>query len=453
MDHLQTTRATESVTTLSTGDLRALGVLIADLPAGATPEEIVDQLDALERLKCAAAAAQATATVALSRRRHAAASAAADTAGRRLNARARSGVDLGLGAEVAMARHESPHAGRRHVRLAHGLTQMPQTRALLAAGDLSERRAEIMVAETEDLTADDRRLVDDAARDLFLGLGDQDLTEKVRELVLAIDDRPMIERHRKALANRHVRTRTVGNGMSRISAMVPSERVKGMLDSLEAEATALKQRTPSDERTQAQRVVDILVARLSGTPEGEPMPVATKLVLSVTSLLGDDDTPGRLDGAGAIPARVARDLIRRSLNHASATIQRLFAHPVSGALIAAERTQRGFPAELADLIRTRDADRCRTPWCNAQVRHIDHPTPVSAGGITSLTNGQGLCAACNYAKEQPGWSHRPRDGHVVELVTPTGHCYTSREPGLPVPRVRLRPGLDLVLSGRYPRSA
>jgi hypothetical protein len=48
-------------------------------------------------------------------------------------------------------------------------------------------------------------------------------------------------------------------------------------------------------------------------------------------------------------------------------------------------------------------------------------------------NGQGLCKACNYAKEAPGW-HSQRlaePGHVVETVTPTGHRHRSRSPDPP----------------------
>ena len=93
---------------------------------------------------------------------------------------------------------------------------------------------------------------------------------------------------------------------------------------------------------------------------------------------------------------------------------------------------RRFRAGLRQLLVLRDQS-CRTPWCNAPIRHLDHVTPVEIGGPTSEDNGQGLCEACNHAKEHPGWSTRRRGGpgQVVDTITPTGHRYQSRAPAPP----------------------
>lgn len=83
-------------------------------------------------------------------------------------------------------------------------------------------------------------------------------------------------------------------------------------------------------------------------------------------------------------------------------------------------------------IRTRD-QRCRTPWCDAPIRHIDHVKTHAAHGPTSAANLDGLCEACNQAKTAPGWHARPRPGprHTIETTTPTGHTYQSQAPPLP----------------------
>ncbi|NUL49014.1 HNH endonuclease, partial [Cellulosimicrobium funkei] len=80
------------------------------------------------------------------------------------------------------------------------------------------------------------------------------------------------------------------------------------------------------------------------------------------------------------------------------------------------------------LILVRD-DTCRTPYCDAPVKHVDHVTPYREGGATSAANASGLCARCNYTKENPAWTHAS-DGDRLEVTTPTGHHYTVRTPPL-----------------------
>jgi 5-methylcytosine-specific restriction endonuclease McrA len=69
------------------------------------------------------------------------------------------------------------------------------------------------------------------------------------------------------------------------------------------------------------------------------------------------------------------------------------------------------------------------------VRHADHIRPVDDGGATSAANGQGLCVACNHAKQAPGWRQQvvssPRERPEVETVTPTGRRYTATAPAPP----------------------
>ena len=93
--------------------------------------------------------------------------------------------------------------------------------------------------------------------------------------------------------------------------------------------------------------------------------------------------------------------------------------------------QRGrrFEGALAEFLRLRD-QRCRNPWCNAPIRHIDHARDHAKGGRTSARNGQGLCEGCNHAKQADGWVARPLGGpvHTIEIVTPTGHRYLSTVP-------------------------
>ncbi|MEO7745083.1 MAG: HNH endonuclease signature motif containing protein, partial [Actinomycetota bacterium] len=100
-----------------------------------------------------------------------------------------------------------------------------------------------------------------------------------------------------------------------------------------------------------------------------------------------------------------------------------------------------------EFIRLRDRT-CRTPWCDAPVRHVDHVRAHADGGPTTAANAQGLCEACNHAKAAPGWAATTttsaQAGHTVTLTTPTGATYHSTAPPAPAPLPRGRPGRDRV---------
>src|SRR6185436_21184035 len=118
-----------------------------------------------------------------------------------------------------------------------------------------------------------------------------------------------------------------------------------------------------------------------------------------------------------------------------ARIIHLFSEPrrQTGNVAGIGKRVRRFTGKLAELIRLRD-QTCRMPYCDAQIRHLDHVVEYRHGGPTDLTNGQGLCERHNYLRSVPGWRtdliHRGLDGpaHETIITTPTGHQYRSRAP-------------------------
>jgi hypothetical protein len=186
-------------------------------------------------------------------------------------------------------------------------------------------------------------------------------------------------------------------------------------------------------------MADTLVERVTGRAAGQPAPVALNLVMSDQSLLGEDESAAVLDGYGPIPASVARRLVGGAVGdpRSRATLRRLYRHPRSGALVAMESRSRRFPRGLAAFIGVRD-QTCRTPYCDAPIRHRDHARPRNRGGPTSANNGLGMCERCTYTKESPGWRVTAGDDdgiHTAEFVTPTGMRYRSTAPPLPGPPV------------------
>ncbi|MEJ7833730.1 MAG: DUF222 domain-containing protein [Nocardioides sp.] len=393
----------------------------------------VDRLEELERLKCWAAAEQARITADLDDRQPAGT------------------PDRSTGAQVGLARHESPHRGRELLGLARALVDdLPLTLAALERGDLSERRALVIAHETRDLCANDPRLVDAeiGASTELATLGDRRLSWAVRRIVLRVDEPGALRRRQKSVARRHVSGRLLGDGTGLISAIVSDVHYAAIMTSLRQRA-AIEKRLPGNEhdgRCHSQRIVDIFVERLTGQVTATSVPVNLALVVSAETLLADDPEPGDIPGFGPVPATVARKMAASSPEHQT-RIRRLFRLAETDALIAMDSTAQRFDGLLADFIEIRD-QLCRIPWCNAPIRHLDHVTPRRQGGLTSGPNGQGLCESCNYVKESAGWRHQTIstefERHEIEITTPTGRQHRSRAPD-PVGRephwVQHRPGV------------
>ncbi|GAB2938357.1 hypothetical protein GCM10027047_38580 [Rhodococcus aerolatus] len=188
-------------------------------------------------------------------------------------------------------------------------------------------------------------------------------------------------------------------------------------------------------------MADLLVERVTGQARAEDVPVAVDLIVSDATLLGAGAEPAVVSGCGPVPAQVARELVADALDAEVPTwLRRLYADP-AGQLVALSTRQRFTADGLSALLRVRDQGLCRTPWCDAPARHDDHVVPHARGGRTDATGTQGLCEACNHAKEAAGWAARtvPGPRHTVETTTPTGHRYRSRAPAPPVPANPSRP--------------
>lgn len=404
---------------------------------------LIEQIGVLERLKSAAAAAQARAAAALDELRRAREAAAGMSARHR---------GRGLASEIALARRDSPNRGGQHLGFAKALVyEMPHTLAALERGLLSEWRATLIVRESACLDVEDRRTLDaEMCADVSKldGLGDKRIASEAKAIAYRLDPRAVVDRAAKAVDDRTVTIRPAPDTMTYVTALLPVAQGVGVFAALKRAAD-----TTFDERSRGQVMADTMVERITGRPADQPEPVAVNLVLSDETLLGDDNCPAVVDGYGPIPAAVARGLVNSAVSdeRSRATLRRLYRHPRTGALVAMESRSRCFPKGLATFIGLRD-QTCRTPFCDAPIRHRDHAQPHNRSGPTSARNGLGLCEHCNYVKESPGWAvltHDESGTHTAEFVTPTGARYRSTAPPLAgrppitVVEVPARIGLEL----------
>lgn len=386
---------------------------------------LVERIAELERGKSAAAAEQARVTADLDVARRAREAAEGVPAAKR---------GRGLSAEIALARHDSPNRGGRHLGFARALVhEMPCTLRALESGALSEWRATLIVRESACLSLEDRRKLDArmcADQAALEGLGDKRIEAKAKAIAYELDPQAVVDKAVRAQSERTVTVRPAPDAMSYVTALLPMAQGVSVYAALKREAD-----TTFDDRGRGQIMADTLFERVTGRPADVPVPVAVNLVMNDETLLGGGTTPAHVPGYGPIPAAIACRLAGDAIadEQSKATLRRLYRHPDSGALVAMESRSRLFPKGLATFIAFRD-DTCRTPYCDAPIRHTDHATPHVRGGPTSAANGLGECEACNYAKEAPGWRVHTFDAdgqrHRAEYVTPTGAHHESHAPPL-----------------------
>ncbi|MGU3500469.1 HNH endonuclease [Mycobacterium sp. C31M] len=393
-----------------------------DIDPAASEEELRETVERYERMKSAIAAAQARATALWAAKRCAAEAAA------RVPARNRG---RGLAAEVALARRDSTKKGDQHLGLAKALVhEMPCTLAALESGVLSEWRATIIVRESACLTVEDRRRLDhDMCADpaALEGLGNKRIAADAKRIAYELDPHAVVDKAARAPKDSNVSTRPAPGNMVYLTALMPLTQGVGCYAALKREADV-----KPDSRPRGQVMTDTLYERVTGRTAAQPVPMTVNVVLSDNALFGTSDDPAQIQDHDPIPAEVARQLITESIEeHGWVELRRLYADPGTGALVAMESRARKFPDGLAQFIRLRD-QTCRTPFCDAPIRHIDHTQPHARGGATDVLNGRGCCEQCNYTKEAPGWRVKtyfdPQGRHVAEHTTPTGATYRSTAP-------------------------
>ncbi|KXP02925.1 DUF222 domain-containing protein [Tsukamurella tyrosinosolvens] len=340
----------------------------------------------------------------------------------------------GVAAEVGLALHMAPNTAAKFVNRAVELEKtLPCTRARLRDGDLSPEAIPVIVGSLAHLDASDRRQADEllcADPGTLAGCGLRRIADLVKKMAYELDAQGTVDRNASAEKDRTVTIRPLPEGMARVSLLLPVAQGVGVYAALRKHATTLIG-IGADLRTRGQIMADTAFARITGREAAEGQPVTVNLTMPAMVLLGDRPGTAHVDGGGTVPAEIARNLIGRATAAGVAWVKRLYIAPESGAVVGMDSRQRCFPDGLAEMIRARDR-YCRTPYCGAPIAHTDHVVPHAKGGATEFANGQGLCAACNYAKEAAGWTSAvvedPSGRHTVETRTPSGHAHRSTAP-------------------------
>lgn len=169
-------------------------------------------------------------------------------------------------------------------------------------------------------------------------------------------------------------------------------------------------------------------------PGGPPDPLAVlartirpvvHVTVPVSTLTGDGESSGLLDGTVPVDAETARHLTARA-----PTLRRVLTDPVTGAMLTVDRRSYVVPADLRAFLTQRDLT-CRFPGCRVPARRcdLDHTTAWADGGTTDAGNLASLCRKHHTLKHETRWSVEQLDGPngrgVLAWTSPRGRTYLT----------------------------
>jgi Domain of unknown function (DUF222) len=410
--------------------LADLAVAVAD-NRPASDADRIDRIARLEKLRAATAALQAAESV-----RFAQSQVAEQLAGGVHPDK----IGRGIAEQIGLACRISPVTAARRLNTARALWfELPDTYSQLTAGELSERLAETVVAETRHLDPETRRQVDAQLKAAGISrMGLKTATVCLRKAAYEADREGYVQRGRTERQHRRVGVRPAPDTMAVLTGYLPVEQGIACYAALQQHADGIV--ATGDRRTRDQIMADTLVERLTGQTTAGDLNIELQLLMPLDALISPDDPSApMIPGWGPLPHELAWEILTTSQGRK--WWRRLFTAPTgvkgrSGPIVGGDPTRRCFDGWLAKLIRLRD-QTCRDPFCDAPIRHLDHITRHSDSGATTFENGRGACARGNLVREMPGWSIKLIDcgfhtgPHKIIITTPTGHHYLSRAPDPP----------------------
>ena len=197
---------------LSSADLTSLIDQLHRVDHNAPDAELIDQITALERIKSACAAAQAALTLTF---------VTSQTAGLTQRQQRDTRAHRSIHAQIALARHDSPARGGRHVGASKALVrEMPHTNDALRTGEISEYRATLIIRETAGLSVEHPSQVDAELAGTLTTMGDKQTANTAAKIAQRLDPESCVERNRRALRERRVSIRPAPDTMTYLSALL-----------------------------------------------------------------------------------------------------------------------------------------------------------------------------------------------------------------------------------------
>ena len=239
-----------------------------------------------------------------------------------------------------------------------------------------------------------------------------ELRSWIKRFVTRTEPNEALDRAEKARDQRYVALHHLEDGMSWLSAYLPSHQASAVMKRLDRAA-----RVPVDDgdtRTLPQRTADLCVSWLT---HGETLDlpavtgdVAVTIEADVLTGLIDGHAESS-DGEWSVPA----SWILEDIDADETFWHRMITDPVGGDVLAHDYVGRFAPDVLAKAIRFRDGV-CRAPGCRVPAERcdLDHREPWPTGP----TNGNNMWALCR--------RHHSMKGHdVLRWILPSGRTVAA----------------------------
>lgn len=296
-------------------------------------------------------------------------------------------------AEIATALHWTPATAQRRSDLAQDLgDDLQGVHAALRAGQIDLMKAHEISKGTCELGSDTRRALAIDACEYASTHTIGQLRAWLSRRVASIDPDAVQRRRKKACTRRRVWIQPERDGMATIGAYLTAEEAQACFNSIQA-------RVGNHEGSIDAARADQLVALLTGTEVGTPVPVQVILTSDGPSLVG----------FGPLSQEHASSLCEKAV--------RIHIKP-------GQATPNYRPGiALSRWVRARDR-HCRFPGCRRPAANcdLDHLVPFPAGA-TSDANLACLCRRHHRLKTHTGWKVQRHPDDTLQWTSPRGRVY------------------------------
>lgn len=328
------------------------------------------------------------------------------------------GVDEAEREDVSTALRLSAGTAQSRIDVARTLVNyLPNTCSALATGDISLAHANVIAKETAAAIRDglteyqifevEQRAIAHAEFHTPAQVANQVRTSLARIAPETFEDTVA-----RARDTRRVSCYNDSDGMSTVVAILPAADAQVVMNAIESfirlANTDIENRDGSvadkDARSTDMKRADALTAIAAASLSASSVaphrrPISINVTIDLPTLLGLAENPGQLNGYGAIPASVARELA------SDGNWKRFITEPQTGNLLDFGRESYEPPQALKDFLIARDRT-CRFPGCrrSAALSDLDHAQSWEEGGSTSAENLGALCRRHHRLKTHDGWS-------------------------------------------------